>query len=104
MVHEEVHVREIRGRLDQIARMVVLHDRSERQALVHAETTYPERTGLLKHGIGDALIVEEPAAIEALRRGPRVCLPGVDLERGRLHLHEVEIGLAELWRDEAMGQ
>jgi hypothetical protein len=71
---------------------------------VHAEAPHPERPRLLKHGIGNLLVVDKPAVIEPLGRGPRVCLPGVDLERGRLQVHEVEVGLAELGRDKAMGE
>ena len=104
VVDEEVDVREVLGGLDEVARMVVVGDGPERQALVDAEAPDAELAGLLEHRVGDLLVVQEPAAIEALGRGPRVGLPGVDLERGRLHVHEVEIGLAELRRDEPVGE
>src|SRR2546430_4102678 len=104
MVDEEVNVREILGRLDQVARVVILRDRAERQALVHAEASDPECPRLLEHGIGDALVIEEPAPVEALRSRPSVSFPGVNFQGGHLELHEVEIGLAELRRDETMGQ
>ncbi len=84
--------------------MVVVGDGAEGQALVEADAPDPELPGPLQHRIGDLLVVDEPAAIEPLGGGAGVSLPGVDLERGRLHVHEVEIGLAELRRDEAVGE
>ena len=53
---------------------------------MHTEMPDLERPCLLEHRIGEALIVEEPATIEALRSGPGIGLPGVDLERGRLQV------------------
>src|SRR5438105_3166512 len=104
VVDEEVDVREIGGRLDQVAWMVVVRNGSEGQSLVSAEAPHAERTGLLEHGIGDLLVVDEPASIEPLGGGPGIRLPGIDLERRRLEVHEVEIGAPELRGDQAMGE
>ena len=81
MVGEEVDVREVLRRLDEVARMVVVGDRAERQPLVHADAPHTELARPLEHRIGDLLVVDEPAAVESLGRGARVSLPGVDLER-----------------------
>ncbi len=104
MVDEEVDVGKIPGGLDEIARVVVVGHGAQRQPLVDAEATHTGLARLLQHGIRELLVVEEPAVIESLRRRPRVRLPGVDLERRGLLVHEVEIGLAELRRDEAVGE
>ena len=90
--------------LDEVARMVVVGDGAQRQPLVQADAPDPELARPLEHRVGDLLVVHEPAAVESLGRGARVALPGVDLERGRLQVHEVEVGLAELRRDEPVGQ
>ena len=96
MVDEEIDVREVLRRLDQVARMVVVGDRTQRQSLVDAEAPHSELPRFLEHRVGDLLVVDEPAVLESLGAGPGVRLPGVDLQRFRLQLHEVEIGLAEL--------
>src|SRR5262249_2729498 len=104
MVDEKVDVWEILGRLDQVARMIVVLDGTEGESLVHAEAPYPKRASLFEHRVSDPLVVDKPATIKPFGSSPGVRLPGVDLEGGRLQVHEVEIGLAELWRDEAMGE
>jgi hypothetical protein len=104
VVGHEVEVGKIPGRLDEIARVVVVGHRPQGQPLVQADAPHPELARPLEHGIGDLLVVDEPPAIEALGGGPRVTLPRVDLEGGRLLVHEVEIALAELGRDEDRGR
>jgi hypothetical protein len=71
---------------------------------VQADAPDAQLARALEHRIGDLLVVDEPAAVESLGRGARVSLPRVDLERRRLHVHEVEVRLAELRRHEAVGQ
>ena len=96
--------REIPGRLDQVARVVVVRDGPERQPLVQAHAPHAELARPLEHRVGDLLVVDEPAAIESLGSGSGISLPRVHFERGGLLVHEVEIGLAELGRDEAVRQ
>ena len=104
VIEEEVEVREVPRGLDHIAWMVVVGDGAERQALVQADPLDAELARPLEHRVGDLLVVHEPAPVEALGRGARVPLPGVHLEHGGLLIHEVEVGLAELGRDEPVGQ
>ena len=104
MIGEEVDVGEVPRRLDEVARVIEVRHRAQGQALVHAEPLHAEAAGPLQHGIGDLLVVHEPAAVEALGRGAGVGLPRVHLERGRLHVHEVEVGLAELRRHQPVRQ
>ena len=59
--------------------------------------------GPSQHGVASSRRRQTSHA-RTLWGGAGVGLPGVDLERGRLQVHEVEIGLAELGRDETMGQ
>ena len=40
--------------------------------------------------------------VEALRRGSGVSFPGIYLHRARLHVHEIEVGLPQLRRDQSM--
>ena len=95
-IREEVEIGKVPRRLDEVPRMIEVRHRPQGQALVHAEPLHAEAAGPLEHGIGDLLVVHEPAAVEALGRRAGIGLPRVHLEGGRLHVHEVEVGLAEL--------
>src|SRR5213592_1367582 len=86
VVDEKVNIRKILRRLDQVARMVIVRDGPEGESLMYAEAPYPERASLLEHGVGDLLVVDEPAVIEPLGGGPGIRFPGVDLEGGRLQV------------------
>jgi hypothetical protein len=70
VVDEEIDVGEVLRRLDQVPRMVVVRDRTERQALVDAEPAYTGLARSLEHGIGDLLVVQEPAVLESLGGSP----------------------------------
>ena len=94
VVDQKVDVREIFGRLDQIAGMVVVRHRPQWQSLVDADPWHAERPRLLQHRVGHLLVIHPPAVVKPLRRGARVAFPGIHLQRAGLQVHQVQVGPA----------